>query len=247
VERGTGGEQNLIADTVFELRQYTLYRGQRETLISLFEENFIEPQEIVGAHVVASFRDLDDPDRFVWLRGFQDMRARKQSLEAFYGSSPAWNAHKKQANATMIDSDNVLLLGPLSVSSQLPDEGQSSSESEVVYGMTIYYLGDVNTTHFAEFFNCTMLPHLNVLGADPIAILASNELPNNFPRLPIRENDHVFLWMARWPNERIHQSFSAQLRAWSGWRDTAPKTVLPALMRKPEQLRLTPTTRSRLQ
>src|SRR5579862_4250265 len=101
-------------DTVFELRQYTLYGGRRDTLISLFEKNFIESQEAVGANIIGTFRDLDDPDRFVWIRGFRDIEARPQVLQDFYGSSPSWIAHKKEANATMVDSDNVLLLRPRS-------------------------------------------------------------------------------------------------------------------------------------
>jgi hypothetical protein len=95
-----GKEESAAENTVFELRQYTLYGGQRDTLISLFEKNFIESQEAVGAHVVGTFRDLDDPDRFVWLRGFRDMPARQQSLQDFYGSSAAWSAHKNEANAS---------------------------------------------------------------------------------------------------------------------------------------------------
>jgi len=242
-----GMEGNATDNSVFELRQYTLYGGQRDTLISLFEKNFIEPQEAVGAHVIGTFRDLDDPDRFVWIRGFRDMPARQQSLQDFYGSSPAWIAHKKEANATMIDSDNVLLLRTLSSQPKFPRTVANASVSNAVYGVTIYYLGGVDTVQFADFFDHTVLPHLNALGAHPMATLATNEVPNNFPRLPVREHDRVFLWIARWPSTADHESFSAQMRAWSGWRDAAPETVLPALMRKPEQLRLTPTTRSMLQ
>ena len=63
-------------------------------------------------HVLGQFRDLDDPDSFVWLRGFSDMPTRKRALEAFYGG-PVWKQHAGAANATMIDVDNVLLLRPL--------------------------------------------------------------------------------------------------------------------------------------
>jgi hypothetical protein len=240
-------EGNAADNSVFELRQYTLYGGQRDTLISLFEKNFIEPQEAVGAHVIGTFRDIDDPDRFVWIRGFRDMPARQQSLQDFYGSSPAWIAHKKEANATIIDSDNILLLRTLSSQSKFLRTVANASASNAVYGVTIYYLGGVDTVQFADFFDHTVLPHLNTLGAHPMATLATNEVPNNFPRLPVREHDRVFLWIARWPSIADYESFSAQMRAWSGWRDAAPETVLPALMRKPEQLRLTPTTRSMLQ
>jgi hypothetical protein len=239
-------EAKVAEDTVFELRQYTLYGGRRDTLISLFEKNFIEPQDAVGAHVLGTFRDLDDPDRFVWIRGFRDMPARQQALESFYGG-PVWTAHKKEANATMVDSDNVLLLRALPPRPEFAGNAQASSGSEAVYGITIYYLGSVDTAQFGKFFDHVILPHFNASGIEPVATLATNEAPNNFPRLPIREHDRVFLWMARWPSETDYKSFSAQLSAWSGWRDAAPESVLPALMRKPEQLRLKPTARSPLQ
>jgi hypothetical protein len=97
--------------SVLELRQYTLHAGARETLISLFESEFIQPQETLGMAVFGPFRDLNDPNRFVWMRGFPDMVERKRMLAAFYGG-PVWIAHREAANATMLDSDNVLLLRP---------------------------------------------------------------------------------------------------------------------------------------
>src|ERR1700734_1087769 len=92
---------------IVELRQYTLHPGKRNVLIDLFEREFVETQEAAGMTLIGQFRDLDDPDRFVWLRGFADMSSRAQALAAFYGG-PAWQAHRDAANATMIDSDNVL-------------------------------------------------------------------------------------------------------------------------------------------
>src|SRR5829696_10445852 len=94
---------------VVELRQYTLHPGQRDVLIDLFDREFVETQEAVGMAILGQFYDLDDPDRFVWLRGFNDMPGLAQSLHAFY-SGPVWKTHRDAANATMIDSDNVLLL-----------------------------------------------------------------------------------------------------------------------------------------
>ena len=61
---------------VMELRQYTLRPGQREVLIELFDRELVEPQEALGMRIVGQFRDLDRPDRFVWLRGFADMQTR---------------------------------------------------------------------------------------------------------------------------------------------------------------------------
>src|SRR5262249_31596125 len=96
---------------VVELRQYALKPQQRDVLINLFDEHFVESQEAVGMTVIGQFRDRGNADRFVWLRGFRDMESRNENLTAFY-EGPVWAAHRTEANSTMIDSDNVLLLKP---------------------------------------------------------------------------------------------------------------------------------------
>jgi hypothetical protein len=235
----------MAEDGVLELRQYTLYGGKRDTLISIFEKNLIEPQNELDAHVLGTFRDLDDPDRFVWLRGFRDMPARGKALEAFYGG-PVWQAHKKDANATMVDSDNVLLLRPASPGWGISEQAARGTAGGV-YAATIHYLGGVDAAQFAEFFDHAVLPLLTAAGVHPIARLVTEEQRNNFPRLPIREYDRAFLWLARWASLNDYDAFLAHCRTWSGWRDAAPASVLPALMQKPERLRLIPTARSQMQ
>src|SRR6476619_2239599 len=92
-----------IAETccpIIELRQYTLHPGQRDVLIDLFDRELVEPQERVGMRVHGQFRDEDRPDRFVWLRGFDDMPARDAGLDGFY-NGPVWRVHRRAANATM--------------------------------------------------------------------------------------------------------------------------------------------------
>jgi hypothetical protein len=51
---------------IVELRQYTLHPGQRDTLIELFEREFLDTQAEAGIAVLGQFRDLDADDRFVW-------------------------------------------------------------------------------------------------------------------------------------------------------------------------------------
>src|SRR3981081_1640781 len=70
---------------IVELRQYTLRPGKRDVLIDLFDREFVETQEAVGMKIIGQFRDLDRPNRFVWVRGFSDMRSRAQALQNFYG------------------------------------------------------------------------------------------------------------------------------------------------------------------
>lgn len=80
------------------LRQYTLYPGERDNLIHLFEREFIDTQESFETEVIGQFRDLDDPDRFVWLRGFSDISSREKSLSDFY-VRPTWKKPRDEANA----------------------------------------------------------------------------------------------------------------------------------------------------
>lgn len=225
---------------VVELRQYTLLKGQRDRLIELFERAFIEPQAAVEAHVLGSFTDLDDGDRFVWLRGFEDMAAREQALSAFYGG-PVWQSNRTAANATMRDSDNVLLLRPISGTLTPPSTGTRD-----VYSAAIHYLGDTELERFADFFEVSVRPLLRDAGADPFVTLVTEDAANNFPRLPVREGEKVFVSMARHASiEELDRSDALLARA-SGWRDAAPEQLLPSLMRKAERLRLSPTARSAL-
>ena len=96
---------------IVELRRYDLVPGSRDTLIDIFDRRLIEGQEAEGMTIIGQFRDLDDPDSFVWLRGFADMETRRKALDGFY-SGPVWLANRDAANATMLRFDNVLLLRP---------------------------------------------------------------------------------------------------------------------------------------
>ncbi|TGV64810.1 NIPSNAP family protein, partial [Mesorhizobium sp. M00.F.Ca.ET.158.01.1.1] len=71
-----------LASPIVELRQYSLKPGRRETLIEIFDTEFIESQEDAGMTIIGQFRDLDRPDMFVWMRGFDSMDARKDALGA---------------------------------------------------------------------------------------------------------------------------------------------------------------------
>ena len=234
---------------VVELRQYTLHPGRRDILIALFDREFVETQEATGMKVIGQFRDLDNPDRFVWLRGFRDMELRAAGLAAFY-SGPAWQAHREAANATMADSDNVLLLrapepaaafGP---QPQRPTSGAGAPPSDGIVVATIYALrGDPAAA--ARFFVDAMVPLLDEAGIPVLALFVTESSPNNFPALPVRENERVLVWFSRYAGTAEHRRRSDLLTASPQWAEIAPR--LDALIvRPPEVLRLAPTARSEL-
>src|SRR5262245_30640855 len=149
---------------IVELRRYALRPGARDTLIELFDREFVETQEELGMWVLGQFRDLDDPDSFVWLRGFTDMETRRRGLETFY-TGPIWKQHGPAANATMIDSDNVLLLRPLRGLPHRPDDRLPDGHVEPgVLLVTVYPLTSAAASEFPEFFHREIEPALREAG-----------------------------------------------------------------------------------
>ncbi|QDZ02019.1 NIPSNAP family protein [Nitratireductor mangrovi] len=212
---------------VIELRQYQLRPGARDTLIELFDSQFIESQEACGMRVIGQFRDLDDPDRFVWLRGFASMEERAAGLTAFYGG-PVWTEHGPAANATMVSSDDVHMLRPLAE----PPTFQASDRTQRLL--------------LAAILPCA--PDGEIVGeiaaacsgaeGDVLALLGKEDAPNNWPRLSVHDR-LVWVLIARFASE------------WALDRGVAAVAAAAALHADildgpPELRRLAPTARSRL-
>lgn len=202
---------------VIELRQYRLRPGRRDELIELFDRELVEPQEAVGMTVLGQFRDLDDPDRFVWLRGFEDLGGRGEALRAFY-FGPVWKAHREQANATMLDSSDARLLRPLR---PVPEPGPrppvgAPDPGGLVFAF-LWSFGD----RLAEVERWMLDEVVPLYGPDALA-LATLEAENDFPALPVRTGDgHVVVVASR-------------------------EVELPGDVPEPQVLRLAPTGRSAL-
>ena len=134
--------------------------------------------------ILGTFRDLDDANQFVWLRGFADVAGRAPALQAFY-SGPVWREHSAVANATMVDVDNVLLLRPdpegphleLDPSTRPP---VGAPERDELLWVTI---------------------SADPLPGDAFARFLTEHARNEFPALPVREDVDVAvaLWRAEPP------------------------------------------------
>jgi hypothetical protein len=234
---------------ILELRMYTLHPGRRDELIRLFEREFIETQEAVGMQVLGQFYDLDDPNRFVWLRGFNDMASRAASLQAFYGG-PIWKAYRDVANATMIDSDDVLLLRRPYESSGFsfkdahrPPLG-SRAKQDGFLTATIYYFDAPVNSEFVSTFENMIRPVLVEAGASILAYFITDDSPNTFPALPVREGEYVFVWFGGFPDQDAYKNQLSKLRKSKLWNNKIATFLEMHLKGKPEVLRLSPTPRS---
>jgi hypothetical protein len=235
---------------VTELRQYTHVPGRRDALIELFDDRFLDGQEAVGMHVPGQFRDLDDPDRFVWLRGFDDMSARDEALTSFY-DGPLWAANRDAANATLVDSDDVLLLAPVHLEPDYPVYGQSRPPvgahdvPESVVFVTVLCRNRRIDDELSRFFLDVAMPILGDTGASPLAVFGTDPSPNTFPRLPVRD-DNVLVWASRFDSDADLATHRASLARSSTWTSAVLPRLYEGLTGAPQELRLRPTARSQL-
>jgi hypothetical protein len=235
----------MVPCSVVELRQYTLHPGQRETLVSLFEREFIETQEAAGIRVLGQFEDLDEPDRFVWLRGFADMETRREGLTRFYGGK-VWAEHRDAANATMVDSDDVLLLRPMRPSGGFPRRTRSSQGTRETSRLLVRLFHRApGAKDLLGFCIEHVAPALEGTGAPVVAWLETKRVPNDFPQLPVREDADVVVSISALPDEGALRRHLALLAADLAWAEE----VVPGLRRRiarTEQRVLRATPRSAL-
>ncbi len=224
-------------ESVLELRQYTLVPGRRDDLVALFDTYFLESQDAVGGRVLGQFRDLDDPDRFVWVRAFADLASRQRALEGFYGG-PVWAAHRDAANATMVDSDDVLLLRPAADGSGFRTDGLVRAPAEDTGGgigtasgpvvhVTVVEVPAGSESDLVAWWTAQVEPAERAAGGRPLGCLVTEPAANTFPALPVREGEHVLVGFVAYDDA-------------SGVRPEPP------VGRVLQHLRLAPTARSLL-
>jgi hypothetical protein len=234
---------------ILELRQYTLYPGARDAFIALFERRFIESQEAVGIRVTGMFRDINDPDRVVWLRGFADMPSRLKALTDFY-YGPVWAAYREQANPMLYDNDDVLLLHPASPGSGFTIDARQRAAIDAIPDRsqfvvaTIYSFSDLVPAAFVEQFDRDVMPLLQRHGANVLGRFVSDKSPNTFARLPVREKDNVFVWVASFADRQAYDRYLDALGRDPRWRGELFAAIRKSLQRPPETLMLQPTPRS---
>jgi hypothetical protein len=228
------------AAVIVELRQYVLVPGCRDVLVDLFDKHFVDGQEAVGINVFGQFLDLDDPNRFVWLRGFPSMAARSEGLRSFY-AGPVWRTYRIQANATMVDSDNVLLLRPVECRPVECGAADVDVEGDSLVAVLVASLPHPPTPADLACARAVAKSFADA-GARVLGVYATHAAENNFPALPVRD-DPVLVWITRHSDAAEHARHLAAVT--SEWLRPGSRSHAES-SRAPQVLRLYPTRRSKL-
>jgi hypothetical protein len=169
------------------------------------------------------------------------MSDRARGLAAFY-DGPVWRRHRNAANATMVDSDDVLLLRPghansgFAVDVDRPLSGGVNGFDRGVVEATILSLEGPADAEVVAHFEREVGPRVQASGGTLLAWLVSAEAQNNFPRLPIREGEHVLVWFAGYADRR---AYYVSQRARADVVEAA--SASPRAIAEPQVLALWPT------
>lgn len=189
---------------IIDLRDYTTAPGARDRLIERCETLLFDEQTRLGATFLGTFRDADNPDRFVWLRGMPDMAARQRILTTFYTDGEMWQANRDEVNAWIVDSDNVLLVRPVSEWA-LPASGES------VVGMYTYLRPEPLTDDTT--LRRDVATAVDAAGGRLLVTLATDPSENNYLRHPIRTGEFGLIWFASFEPDRYHSLMLPSLEA----------------------------------
>jgi hypothetical protein len=230
---------------VIEFRRYTIKEGEREHFAEYFESYFPEAFQQMGAIAFGQFFERKNPVMFTWMRGFKNSDARAVINAGFY-YGPLWREHAFTMNSLMVDSDNVLLLRPLS-----PERGVAVlpsvdpvTERKGAQGVVVAQIFAVKANSVDAFAKQAegAFAGYRAAGAREAGVLITLDAPNNFPQLPVRTDGPYLVWLGVVKDNRTLETQFTPLAE----RSLQSLSATGLLRGAPELVILDPTRRSRL-
>jgi hypothetical protein len=234
---------------VIELRNYLLAEGATVDFIRYFEEHFLFSQRDEGMHVLGQFTVVGEPDRFVWIRGFESMPTRLRGLSAFYGG-PFWLARRDEANAMMREHHNVHLLRPRGPAAALTGGRSLEHRASEPPGAVPPDSGLVTVDFYraepgalaplVEVFERRLRPTLVEHGHRVLGHFVAELTPNDYPRLPVIQDDALLVVLSAYRDDAHHAALRGDWASGGG----LPREARAILAGDVATVCLRPTARS---
>ena len=93
---------------IVEVRSYRIKPGRREEFIKFFETRSIPALRAHGMKVLGPLLDLENPNKFVWLRSFPSLAERDRMKDDFY-EGELWKQELEAIAMPMLESYDVIL------------------------------------------------------------------------------------------------------------------------------------------
>ena len=93
---------------IVEVRSYRIKPGRRAEFIEFFETRAIPAQRTHGIQILGPLVDLENPNKFVFLRSFPSLDERDRMKDAFY-ESDLWKNELEPIAMPLLESYDVIL------------------------------------------------------------------------------------------------------------------------------------------
>ena len=93
---------------IVEVRSYRIKPGKREEFIHFFEKRSIPALQSHGMKIIGPLVDIENPNKFVFLRGFPTLEDLHRMKDEFYGGD-LWKNELEQIAMPMLESYDVTL------------------------------------------------------------------------------------------------------------------------------------------
>ena len=93
---------------IVEVRSYRTKPGRREEFIKFFETRAVPAQRSHGMKIIGPLLDLENPNKFVWLRSFPSLEERDRMKNDFY-EGELWKRELEPIAMPMLESYDVIL------------------------------------------------------------------------------------------------------------------------------------------
>lgn len=93
---------------IVEVRSYRIKPGKRDEFIKFFETKSVPALREYGMKIVGPLLDVENPNKFVFLRSFPSLEDRERMKDAFY-SSDIWTNELEGYAMPLLESYDVIL------------------------------------------------------------------------------------------------------------------------------------------
>lgn len=93
---------------IVEVRSYRIKPGHRDEFIKLFETRAIPALRSHGMKILGPMLDVENPNKFVWLRSFPSLEERDRMKNEFY-EGELWKNELEALAMPLLESYDVIL------------------------------------------------------------------------------------------------------------------------------------------
>ena len=93
---------------IVEVRSYRIKPGRRAEFIEFFETRAVPALRSHGMKILGPLLDIENPNKFVWLRSVPSLEERDRMKEDFY-EGELWKNELESIAMPMLDSYDVIL------------------------------------------------------------------------------------------------------------------------------------------